>query len=55
MHTDNTYTKLNSALINAGLDPAKALTQPTMKASEFYNLCLETGHSPAAICEAAGI
>lgn len=54
MYTNDVYTKLNTALISAGMDPAKAM-KDRAKLSEFRNLCLETGNTEAAICTAAGV
>lgn len=54
MYTNDVYTKLNAALINAGMDPAKAM-KDRAKLTEFRNLCLGVGTTPAAMCEAAGL
>lgn len=53
-NTDSTYALLNAALVNAGMDPAKAMTQPTYL-GEFRELCQEVGVKASAICEAAGL
>lgn len=54
MDNDNFYSKLNNALISAGMDPAKAMQHPT-SSNEFHRLCQEVGARPSAICEAAGV
>lgn len=54
MNNVTVYAVLNQALVNAGMDPAKAMQHPA-SVSEFNRLCQEVGVSPAAICEAAGL
>ena len=50
----NDYTRLNATMIDAGMDPAKAVTG-SIRITDFRNMCLELGTSPAAVLEAAGL
>jgi len=54
MDTNNTYARLNAELLNAGMDPVKAVKGHT-SVNEFRKMCLELGTTPATVCEAAGI
>lgn len=54
MDTNDTYKRLNVALVHAGMDPVKAM-KGKATVSEFRDLCLELGTTPGAVCEAAGL